>query len=132
MIIIVLSTHNKKKKKKNDNTLASVRWTKRCTSIGCSGQRARAACRTRIASAAFLLSLLLLRTSLPFCDAVSRVPVRRTPNQGAHIGKREDPTLGHGIKICLRGLRSPRTPVTTPMAEHIIRWKMPLKIHNDF
>ena len=39
-----------------------------------------------------------MRTSLSFCDAVSRVPVRWTPNQGVHIGKRDDPTLGCGGK----------------------------------
>ena len=37
---------------------------------------------------------LFLRTSLPFCDAVSRVPERRTPTRCVHIGNREDPTLG--------------------------------------
>ena len=41
----------------------------------------------------------VLRTNPPFCDAVSRVPERWTPNQGVHLGKREDPTLGHGITI---------------------------------
>ena len=36
----------------------------------------------------------LLRASPPFCDAVSGIPERRTPNQGARmLGRRDDPTL---------------------------------------
>ena len=31
--------------------------------------------------------VVLLRTSLPFCDAVSGVPVRWTPNRGVRVGK---------------------------------------------